>query len=173
MSDEENVDTEYQELAERYKPLLVLYPEIEYDSERTNHYHPIGQRPGKRPLDHDYHPRDIRLILDNVYLKKWKGIAPRKEVLKAMGENSIEHINLIDKGGPKRVDKYWKHYAQIPDKDAMDKDSKKEYGRKAYARVMKGDRKKILEAGCDDYIAKPIDPEKVLETIDKWLGGKE
>jgi len=38
------------------------------------------------------------------------------------------------------------------------------------ARVMKGDREKILEAGCDDYIAKPIDLEKVLETIEKWLG---
>ena len=37
------------------------------------------------------------------------------------------------------------------------------------ARVMKGDREKILEAGCDDYIAKPIDPEEVLNKIEKWL----
>jgi signal transduction histidine kinase/CheY-like chemotaxis protein/HAMP domain-containing protein len=37
------------------------------------------------------------------------------------------------------------------------------------ARVMKGDREKILEAGCDDYIAKPIDPEEVLKKIEKWL----
>jgi hypothetical protein len=140
MPDEVNVNIEYRELAERYKPLLVLYPEIDYDSERKNHYHPIGQRPGKRPLDQDYHPRDIRLVLDNVYLKNWKGIAPRKEVLKAMDNNSIKYINLIDKGGPKRVDKYWKRYAQIPDKDARDKDGKKEYGRKAYARVIKGDK---------------------------------
>ena len=41
------------------------------------------------------------------------------------------------------------------------------------ARVMKGDREKILEAGCDDYIAKPIDPEKVLETIEKWGLGRK
>jgi len=37
------------------------------------------------------------------------------------------------------------------------------------ARVMKGDREKILEAGCDDYIAKPIDPEEVLNKIEKWV----
>ena len=147
MPDEDSINTEYQELADRYKPLLVLYPEIDYDSEREEHYHPIGQRPGKRPLDQDYHPRDIRLILDNVYLKKWKGIAPREEVLKAMDENSIKYINLIDKGGPKRVDKYWKYYAQILDKDATDSNGKKEYGRKAYARVMKGDK------WFEDYIS--------------------
>jgi len=39
------------------------------------------------------------------------------------------------------------------------------------ARVMKGDREKILAAGCDDYIAKPIDPEGFLKKIEKWLKG--
>ena len=38
------------------------------------------------------------------------------------------------------------------------------------AQVMKGDREKILEAGCDDYIAKPIDPEGFLKKISEWLG---
>jgi len=38
------------------------------------------------------------------------------------------------------------------------------------ARAMKGDREKILQAGCDDYISKPIDPEKIVKKIDKWLG---
>jgi CheY-like chemotaxis protein len=37
------------------------------------------------------------------------------------------------------------------------------------SRAMKGDREKILEAGCDDYIAKPIDPESFLKKIDEWL----
>ena len=37
------------------------------------------------------------------------------------------------------------------------------------AKVMKGDREEILEAGCHDYIAKPIDPEACLETINKWI----
>jgi DNA-binding response OmpR family regulator len=34
---------------------------------------------------------------------------------------------------------------------------------------MKGDRGKILSAGCDDYIAKPIDPEGFLIKIGEWL----
>ena len=39
------------------------------------------------------------------------------------------------------------------------------------ARAMKGDREKVIDAGCDDYIPKPIDPEKVLAKIEKWLLG--
>jgi len=37
------------------------------------------------------------------------------------------------------------------------------------ARVMKSDREKTIEAGCDDYISKPIDPEKFLSKIGKWV----
>jgi CheY-like chemotaxis protein len=39
------------------------------------------------------------------------------------------------------------------------------------AQVMKGDRERILDAGCDDYIAKPIDPESFLKKIDEWIKG--
>ena len=35
--------------------------------------------------------------------------------------------------------------------------------------VMKGDREGILDGGCDDYIAKPIDPEGLLKMIGEWL----
>jgi len=38
------------------------------------------------------------------------------------------------------------------------------------AHAMAGDRKKTIEAGCDDYISKPIDPEQLLEDLEKWLG---
>jgi CheY-like chemotaxis protein len=37
------------------------------------------------------------------------------------------------------------------------------------AKVMKGDREEILGAGCDDYIAKPIDPVDFFEKITQWL----
>jgi signal transduction histidine kinase/CheY-like chemotaxis protein len=37
------------------------------------------------------------------------------------------------------------------------------------AKAMKGDKEKMLSASCDDYISKPIDPETLLEVIQKWL----
>ena len=35
--------------------------------------------------------------------------------------------------------------------------------------AMKGDREICLEAGMDDYIAKPIKRELVFEMLDKWV----
>ncbi|MBT3258004.1 MAG: response regulator [Deltaproteobacteria bacterium] len=37
------------------------------------------------------------------------------------------------------------------------------------ARAMKGDREKTIQAGCDDYVSKPVDPEKLMETIENHL----
>jgi len=37
------------------------------------------------------------------------------------------------------------------------------------ALAMKGDRERILQAGCDDYISKPVDPENFAQKIDMWL----
>lgn len=34
---------------------------------------------------------------------------------------------------------------------------------------MKGDRERILEAGCDGYIAKPIDPETFVSEMEEYL----
>ena len=38
------------------------------------------------------------------------------------------------------------------------------------AHAMKGDRELCLEAGMNDYISKPILPQILEETIEKWLG---
>jgi two-component system cell cycle response regulator DivK len=40
------------------------------------------------------------------------------------------------------------------------------------ANVMKGDREKTLEAGCDGYIQKPIDVDLLPEQIEKFLAAK-
>ncbi|VUD40442.1 Autoinducer 2 sensor kinase/phosphatase LuxQ [Thalassocella blandensis] len=36
------------------------------------------------------------------------------------------------------------------------------------ANVMPSDREKCFQSGMDDYISKPIDPDLLLETIEKW-----
>jgi signal transduction histidine kinase/DNA-binding response OmpR family regulator len=41
------------------------------------------------------------------------------------------------------------------------------------AHALKGDREKCLNAGMDDYIAKPIHPRKLCDAIGKWLNEQE
>jgi CheY-like chemotaxis protein len=36
---------------------------------------------------------------------------------------------------------------------------------------MKGDREKCLQAGMDDYIAKPVQPKELSEALERWLAG--
>ena len=37
--------------------------------------------------------------------------------------------------------------------------------------AMKGDRERTIEAGCDGYIAKPVDIQEVLKAIEHLLSG--
>jgi CheY-like chemotaxis protein len=37
------------------------------------------------------------------------------------------------------------------------------------AKAMKGDKAKCIDAGANDYLAKPVDPEKLISLMRVWL----
>ena len=37
------------------------------------------------------------------------------------------------------------------------------------AHAMEGDRQKVMDGGCDDYLTKPVDEDLLFETIEKCL----
>jgi CheY-like chemotaxis protein len=37
------------------------------------------------------------------------------------------------------------------------------------ARAMKGDLEKTIEAGCDDYVAKPVSRKVLLDKVEEWI----
>ena len=41
------------------------------------------------------------------------------------------------------------------------------------ARTMKGDRERFLQAGMNDYVSKPVNLHTLVETLNRWLPGKE
>ena len=38
------------------------------------------------------------------------------------------------------------------------------------AHAMEGDRQRCLESGMDDYISKPVKPQKMLDVVERWAG---
>jgi signal transduction histidine kinase/CheY-like chemotaxis protein len=40
------------------------------------------------------------------------------------------------------------------------------------AQAMKGDRERILAAGCDEYLAKPVQPNEMLAVVERLLGAR-
>jgi CheY-like chemotaxis protein len=41
------------------------------------------------------------------------------------------------------------------------------------AHAMKGDRERCIDAGMNDYISKPIQPQEMLKTIEKHISLKD
>lgn len=37
--------------------------------------------------------------------------------------------------------------------------------------AMSGDAQKAIEAGCNDYLTKPVDEDKLFQILEKYLGG--
>ena len=121
--------SEYQDMASKYRPLLVLYPEIPSGSVRTIH---PNWRAGGPPLTHDYHPRDIRLVLENAAIYGDKDEPGDWEVmLDRMEAHRRKRIDVVVGAGPGDRDAFWKRYADIDR-------SLPKYDCRCYAHVVKG-----------------------------------
>lgn len=105
----DQVDRQLQ-LAERYKPLLVLYPEISAAS-RDHARNKNWRESANPPITQDYHPRDVRLILDHA----WMGIRSQHDgdlLLAQMDRNGSKRRIKYHRGMP-TPDKSWKNYRDI------------------------------------------------------------
>ncbi|MFC2047407.1 hypothetical protein ACFLTK_03945, partial [Chloroflexota bacterium] len=120
-------ESKYQQLVSRYRPLLVLYPEIPNGSVRTVH---PSWRAGGPPLTHDYHPRDVRLILENAAMLGDEEEPHNSEVIMDKMESQRRgRIDIVVGAGPGDRDAFWRRYADI------DKSLPK-YARRCYAHIV-------------------------------------
>jgi len=129
--------SKYQQLVPKYKPLLVLYPEIPSGSVRTTH---PSWRAGGPPLTHDYHPRDIKLVLENTAMLGDRDEPGDWEImLKRMEAHRRKRIDVLVGVGPGDRDAFWRRYA------AIDRSLPK-YDHRCYAHVVtrRGSYKRLL-----------------------------
>lgn len=111
-----------QALANKHKPLLVLYPEISSDTRtvrqewKETHRPPLGAR--LPPLAQDYHPRDVRLVLDHSRIPSWKipsGTPTHRgdALVKEMQENATDRIDILAGIRADERGKFWSEYNRI------------------------------------------------------------
>lgn len=97
------------------------------------------------------------------------------------------HVDIVDNGklALEAIDE--KNYdiilmdIQMPEMDGITATgkirTKEKYGRHTTiiamtAHALKGDYERCIEAGMDDYLSKPIEPQEMLEKISKWVRSK-
>ena len=123
-------------LAERYKPLLVLYPEISSESRRVR---PDWRSSGMAPLQEDYHPRDIKLVLDHARIPGRPPPHDGGRLLEELEQNpEAPRIDLLEKIGHADREKFWAEYYRIVNKEGTH-DADQTYPHSAYVHIAYGD----------------------------------
>ena len=64
-------EADIRKLIEDHTPVLVLYPEINSGISRKQDWNGDFQDNGRSPLSFDYHPRDVRLVLEHSIFHEW------------------------------------------------------------------------------------------------------
>ena len=117
-------------LIQEYTPLLVLSPEIPAGSVRKIN----KDYPHVAPLDFDYHPRDIKLVLGKSAIGRVRGGGANdwERVLNKMEDGGYKkNLDLLKGVKPHDKARFWTEYAAIP------KDNPN-HARTCYARMVEG-----------------------------------
>jgi hypothetical protein len=123
-------------LAERYKPLLVLYPEV---SSETRRVRPDWRKSGLSPLYEDYHPRDVRLVLDHARIPGRTPPHDGDRLLEELERNAkVERIDLLAGIGHADRQKFWAEYYRIVNKEGSHQGDET-YPHSAYVHIAYGD----------------------------------
>jgi hypothetical protein len=123
------------ELAKRYKPFLVLYPEINAAT-RDDARNKGWRESGKPPLTEDYHPRDVRFVLDHAWIRR-RSQHNRELLIDQMDRSrSAERIKYHQ--GVLKPDQAWRDYRDIVNKQGAHQGE--DYGHCAYAHFVYGDQ---------------------------------
>jgi hypothetical protein len=127
-----NITIDEASIVQRFRPLLVLYPEIPAGKERERN----KDFPEVEPLNYDYHPRDIRIVLDHSSLhgttiEKEENRERWQTMLDAMERDGYTRdINILgDAVSPSDRDEFWRRYGDI---------RKEDYPLRCYARLVRG-----------------------------------
>jgi hypothetical protein len=125
-----------QALAERYRPLLILYPEV---SSRIRRKHPNWRKLGGPPVCEDYHPRDVRLVLDHARIRHSRAPHDAEQLLRELERNpATARIDILEGAYPGQRNKFWAAYYDIVNKIGDHKEDET-YPLSAYVNVVYGD----------------------------------
>lgn len=150
-----------QALAERYKPLLILYPEI---SSETRTIRADWRSSGLPPLYEDYHPRDVRLVLDHARIPGRTPPHDGDRLLDELERNpNVDRIDLLAGIGHADRGKFWAEYYRIVNKEGPHHGDEP-YPHSAYVHVVYGD-----DLAGTTPAGEKASPHGGLIAIEYWL----
>ena len=131
-------DIDISGLIKKHAPVMIMYPEIPSGTVREQEWNHEFRENMKSPLPYDYHPRDVRLVLEYSIFHEWfRWFRRRRKITTSQGMldrmqrvKYRKNLDVFPKVKREDRDTFWERYAAIP------KDSNPDYTRVCYARAV-------------------------------------
>ena len=132
-------DIDIPDLIKKHTPVMIMYPEIPSGTVREQEWNHEFRENMKSPLPYDYHPRDVRLVLEySIFhewfrwfrrrrkITTWQGMLDRMERVKYR-----KNLDVFPKVSKSDKPLFWSEYGKIASKDER-------YHHTCYARLVRG-----------------------------------